>query len=891
MAAIPDGARLGPYEILGPLGAGGMGEVYRARDARLGRTVAIKLLNADSSGTASHRERFEREARSLAALTHPHICTVHDVGDHEGHAFLVMEVLEGLTLAARLARAKAGLPLDEALAIATQVAEALAFAHRHHIIHRDIKPANIMLTPTGAKLLDFGLAQLRDRDGGTRQSRAQSALTGPLGVVGTLAYMAPEQLDGCADQRSDIFAFGAVLFEMLAGRKAFDGATSSTVIGAVVQTQPPAVSSLRPDVSPSLERVVRRCLAKDPDARWQSTADLADELRWIAGPAAPGRDAIESPARSRTGRRLAVAALAVTAALAIGVAVGSQLRGAPLQPAPVRFVVTPPGDLSFWPTMALSPDGQRLALVTFDEKRQTQLWLRSMNSEVAERVAGGDGVSYPFWSPDGQSIGFFAGGQLKRVSAAGGPPIVICDAEDGRGGSWNQEGVIVFAPRTFSPLMRVPASGGTPQPVTQLDPSTYIANRWPHFLPDGDHFLYLADSPPGGQSALRVGSLRDHDSRIVLEEVTEGQYADGLLFFVRADALLAQPFDVDRLALGGEPRAVVQDIAWRHSGRKAFSVTPGGTLAFLRRSDPNPVTRLTWFDRSGTRTGSVGEPGRFDDVSIAPDGHRLAVTRYDGDGSAIWTFELNRGTAARLTAPGLQPVWSPEGSRIVFSAVPLKGGPTHHLWTISADGSGPAVPLIESQFQLRAHGWSPDGARLLYHLMFGDQETASGLWMMTMPGSRSVPFRNDRFLYTHAALSPDGHWVAYASNQSGRYEIYVESFPTRGRRVQVSTDGGTQPRWRRDQKELYFLSAESRLIAAPATLGVEATLGVPTPLFTLATPGGTIGWQPFHYDVAADGRFLAAIVEPHVPDRPPVIVAFNATAGLKPGPARRFARW
>ena len=332
--------------------------------------------------------------------------------------------------------------------------------------------------------------------------------------------------------------------------------------------------------------------------------------------------------------------------------------------------------------------------MTVDEKRGTQLWLRSMSSEVVERVAGGDGVSYPFWSPDGQSIGFFADGRLKRVAAAGGPPIVICDAEDGRGGTWNQEGVIVFAPRTFSPLMKVPASGGTPEPVTQLDPQKYIANRWPHFLPGGDQFLYLADGPPGGQSALRVGSLRNRDSRSVLEEVTEGQYSDGLLFFVRGDVLLAQPFDVGRLALGGEPRAIVQDIAGRHSGRKAFSVTPGGALAFLRRSDLNPVVRLTWFDRRGTRTGSVGQPGRFADVSLAPDGNRLAVTRYDGDDSAIWVFEIKRGTETRLTSPGHQPLWSPEGNRIAFGAIPLKGGPTQHLWTIAADGSGPAVPRL-----------------------------------------------------------------------------------------------------------------------------------------------------------------------------------------------------
>jgi len=696
--------------------------------------------------------------------------------------------------------------------------------------------------------------------------------------------MSPEQLDGRADQRSDIFAFGAVLFEMLTGRKAFAGATSSAVIGAVVHTDPPAVSSLRPDVSPSLDRVTRRCLAKDPDARWQSTVDLVDELRWLAGHPIGSGNSIASPARAR---RWAVAALAVTSAVAIGVAVWSQLRVVrPPEPTSVRFVVPPPEDARFQGMMALSPDGKHLALVTIDEKRRTQLWLRSMRSEVAQRVAGADGVTYPFWSPDSQSIGFFADRQLKRVAAAGGPPLVICDAEDGRGGTWNHDGVIVFAPRTYSPLLSVPASGGTPQPLTQLEPMKSVAHRWPHFLPDGDHVLYLADSILGGQSVLRAASLRNRDSQTVLNDTTEGQYSDGLLFFVRRDVLLAQPFDVGRLVVGGEPRAVVQDLTRIANGRYAFSVTPAGTLAFLRRSDLNPVAQLTWFDRSGKPTESVGQPGRFSDPSIAPDGNRIAVTRTDDKGPAIWVFETKRGTATRLTSPGLHPVWSPEGRQIVFSALPNESGAVVHLWTISADGSGPMVPLIKSPFPMWPQGWSPDGAQLLYHLTFGDQQTTSGLWLMTMPGLGAVPFRNDGFFYPQAAVSPDGHWVAYSSNLSGRYEIYVESFPRPGRRVQVSTEGGTQPRWRRDQRELYFLSADSRLIAVAANLGAEAKLGATSPLFTLAMPVDAIGWGALQYDVSADGRFLAAVVEQHVPDRPPVTVALNATAGLKPSPAR-----
>jgi len=697
--------------------------------------------------------------------------------------------------------------------------------------------------------------------------------------------MSPEQLDGRADQRSDIFAFGAVLFEMLTGRKAFDGATSSAVIGAVVHTDPPAVSSLRPDVSASLDRVARRCLAKDPDARWQSTADLVDELRWIAGQPMPGGGTIESPARAR--RRWAVAALAMTSAVAIGVALWSQLRVAPPpEPASVRFVVPPPDDVSFQGAMALSPDGRHLALVTIDDKRRTQLWLRSMSSDVAQHVAGADGVTFPFWSPDSQSIGFFADRQLKRVAASGGPPIVICEAVDGRGGTWNKEGVIVFAPRTYSPMLAVPASGGTPQPVTQLEPMKSVAHRWPHFLPDGDHFLYLADSIPGGQSVLRVGSLVNRNSQTVLDDTTEGQYSDGLLFFVRRDVLLAQPFDVGQLAVRGEPRAVAQDLTRIANGRFGFSVTPDGTLAFLRQSDLNPVAQLTWFDRRGRPTGSLGQPGRYSEPSIAPDGNRIAVTQNDHKGPAIWVFETARGTATRLTSPGAHPVWSQEGRRIVFSAGPDETTAAVHIWTIAADGSGPTAPLVKGPFPVFPQGWSPDGGRLLYHLTFGDKQTASGLWLLTMSGSASGPFRTDGFQYQQAAVSPDGRWVAYSSNQSGRFEIYVESFPAPGKRVQVSTEGGTQPRWRHDQQELYFLSAESRLIAVPANLGAETKLGVASPLFTLRMPGNTYGWGAQQYDVSADGRFLAAVVEPHVPDRPPVTVALNATAGLKPSPIR-----
>ena len=446
-----------------------MGDVYQARDTRLGRMVAIKLLNAELSSQAVSRERFEREARSIAALTHPHICTLHDVGDHEGNAFLVMELLEGHTLAARLARTKGGLPLDEALSIATDVAEALAFAHRHHIIHRDIKPANIMLTHTGAKLLDFGLAQLRGREEVAGQTRPQTSLTGPLGVLGTLAYMSPEQLDGRADQRSDIFAFGAVLFEMLTGRKAFDGSTASAVIGAIVHTDPPAVSSLRPDVSRSLERVARRCLAKDPDARWQSTADLVDELRWIAGHPMASADTIEPPGPRV--RPLSALLAILSVALIAAILAWAQWRRAPVPQTPPETRTEIVTSASNDPTsFALSPDGRQMVFVASGDG-PSRLWLRSLAATTAQPLAGTEGAASPFWSPDSRAIGFFAGGALKRLDLGGGAPQTLAPAPSARGGTWSADSVIVFAPTTSGPLMRVAATGGDAVTVTMLGPT------------------------------------------------------------------------------------------------------------------------------------------------------------------------------------------------------------------------------------------------------------------------------------------------------------------------------------------------------------------------------------------------------------------------------------
>ena len=857
MTILHVGARLGPYEILAPLGAGGMGDVYRGRDTRLGRTVAIKLLNAELSGDTISRARFEREARSIAALTHPHICTVHDVGDHEGNAFLVMELLDGQTLAARLARTQAGLPLDEALSIATQVAEALAFAHRHHTTHRDIKPANIMLTPTGAKLLDFGLAQLRGRDEGTGQGPTQSSLTGPLGVVGTLAYMSPEQLDGRADHRSDIFSFGAVLFEMLTGGKAFAGATSSAVIGAIVQTDPPAVSSLRPHVSASLDRVTRRCLAKDPDARWQSMVDLVDELKWAAGHPLSGADTIEAPAGRVRPRSLVVATL--------GAALIAALIGwAPWRPAPIppslpetrTEIVTPATDdpTSF----ALSPDGRQIVFVAFSDGT-SRLWIRSLATTTAQPLAGTEGAAFPFWSPDSRAIGFFADGALKRLELGGGAPQSLAPARAARGGTWGANGVIVFAPNRSGPLMRVAATGGDAVEVTMPGPQT--GRRWPYMLSDGRRFLFLEldTSDPG----IYLGALDGRAPTRLTPAPAEsaGVFLPGWLLWVRGSTLVAQRLDIERAELRGDPVTLAEGVAVDDFLRSGVSVASTGLVAY--RTGATTRRQLTWFDRSGSARGTVGnaDSNNLRDPRVSPDGKRVAVSRTVRGNMDLWLLEgarMNRVTSD--AAFDQAPVWSPDGARIVFET---RG----NLYQTSTRGTGVEEPLVVSDQSKSPSSWSADGRFLMYSSL--DLSTARDLWVVPMAGADRTPsvFLKTPFNEFWGAFSPDGRWVAYQSDVSGSSEIYVRPFVApgatagpglTGNQWQVSTAGGAFPLWRSDGKELYYLNPDGAIMAATvAVAGSMLAPGAPVVLFGTRILGGRGGSALGRsYDVAPDGRFL-----------------------------------
>ena len=691
------GDRLGPYQIQAPIGAGGMGEVYRAQDTRLERTVAVKVLNAQLSASPELRQRFEREAKTISKLSHSHICALYDVGREGDTEFLVMEFLEGETLTQRLARGP--LPADQVLRYGMEMAEALDQAHRQGIVHRDLKPGNVMVGKAGVKLLDFGLAKavapVRPVSGATALPTVGGAadLTQDGTILGTFQYMAPEQLEGReADARTDIFALGAVLYEMATGRKAFSGRSQASLIGSILKDEPAAISTISPMVPPALDRVVRICLAKDPEDRWQSAHDIAAELKWIgegsqAGVAAPAT--VSTRRRSR--ERLAWAGFAVASLAAIGLA-ALLLRRAPAPSRPIRFEIVPSESAPYQgigiavaSLPALSPDGRLLAFAAENDHRTMQLWLRPLDSLEARPIPGTENADYPFWSPDSRSIGFFADKKLKRVDAAGSPVQVVCDAVEGRGGTWSRDGVILFAPSAASAIARVPAAGGAPSPALALDAAHgEDSQRWPFFLPDGRHFLYFSYLGANPEShdqngGVRAGSLDSKDTRPVAPNASNPAFVepDQLLFF-RGGNLLAQPFDVKTLQTTGEAVPVAERVASDDAKKLGFfTASSGGVLAYSRAT--KFPSRLLWLDRQGRQLGVVGEPGEFWDPRLSPDGRRLALTVSDGPGAEtgkLWVFDLVRGSKTRFAADSSfddgPPVWSPDGNRIAYGSA--RGG-------------------------------------------------------------------------------------------------------------------------------------------------------------------------------------------------------------------------
>jgi eukaryotic-like serine/threonine-protein kinase len=864
--ALAVGAHLGPFEILSAIGAGGMGEVYRAHDTRLDRTVAIKILpSADPDLTA----RFAREAKTIAALHHPHICTLFDVGRQDGTDYLVLEYLEGETLATRLGRGSLKLP--EALKIASEIADALATAHRADIVHRDLKPANVMLTKGGAKLLDFGLAKLRPIQAGGLAGLSglvtqPTPLTGQGRIVGTLQYMAPEQLEERdVDARTDIFAFGAVLYEMLTGRRAFEGNSPASLIAAILGATPPPVSTRLPLAPRALDQIVAVCLAKDPDERWQSAVDLRRQLNWTSD-LGSGNDVQSS---IEVGHRLRQTAAAWILGIVIGAVIASSavflwIRSrTPISRSVTKSVITLPAGtrLSGDPlraTVAISPDGRTIAMAA-EVGNSSQLYLRPLNSIAAVPIAGTTGAAIPFFSPDSQWVGFGTSAQLRKVALSGGAPQVICEARGGvRGAVWGEDGTIFFSAGVGGGLWRVSANGGTPEMVTAPDSDhREKSHRRPALLP-GEKAVIMtvgtADITSFDDARIDVVTLATGKRKTIIQGGMDAQYlSTGHLVYARAGSIVAVPFDVARLEVTGPPSAVASDVStYPDFGYANFSVSHDGSLLYLPGGARPWETALVWVDRQG-RSQPVTEVRRaFDYVSLSPDGQHIAL-QIDQATVEVWVYDLARGTFSRLVHgwDNGGPLWSPDGKRVTFES---DRWTSHGLFWQLADGSGPAERLTaDVPDYVSPESWSPDG-RLL---VFTQNKRGDGdLWVWSATDRKSFPLVETPAFESNARISPDGHWIAYQSNQSDRFEVYVRAFPGPSRTWQVSVEGGRAPVWARNGRELFYRN-DNVMMAVDVSTRPVFTAGRPKRLFE-----GSYLRDTGSYDIAPDGRFLMIKYEP-----------------------------
>ena len=877
---LVSGTRLGPYEVVEPLGAGGMGEVYRARDTRLGRDVAIKILPPQFSSDPVRRQRFEHEAKTISNLNHPYICVLHDIGHQDGVDYLVMECVAGETLAKRLE--KGPLPLEQVVRYGAQVADALDKAHHEGIVHRDLKPGNIMLTKSGAKLLDFGLAKpapLRGSLATLTVANQQLPMTEQGTIVGTFQYMSPEQVEGKeVDSRSDIFSLGAVLYEMLTGKRAFEGKSQLSVASAILEKHPAPISTMKPMTPPALDHAVKKCLAKAPEERWQSAGDLADELKWISESGErTGSTASVLPSAGKSRERLSwIVSCALVVTMIAGV-IWWRNSNSPEQTmyfnAPMSF---PVGDI------AVAPDGHSIAIVAYLESaRKNALWIYDLGSPRARILSNTEGAKYPFWSADGRSLAFFADGKLKKLELSGGQAETVCDAPSARGGTWNKDGVIVFTPeaRAGIGLYRVSALGGTVTPISVLDKGRgELSHRWPMFLPDGTHYLYMAANFAGqkGVDAIFVGSLNSNEKRFLVEATANAAYAaPGYLLFYRDGTLFAQGFDQRRLAVTGEPTAILSDVQYQPQIKRAvFAASENGVLVAQRGSGV-ALSQPVWFDRKGKALGAVGEPDVFGNVSIAPNGRLVAVDKTDmgSQNTDVWIYDLQRDSAKRLTfdsAADSVPIWSPDAARFVFAS---NRQSTNDLYMKNSDGAQQEKSIGHGDVDSFPNDWSRDGRYILY-------ARGADLWFVTTQDLKRSLFLKAPAALRNGQFSPDGKWVAYASNESGKWEIYVTSFPQALGKWQVSTGGGEQPRWRGDGKELFYLSSDGKIMAVPVSTGANFDAGTPVALFQ-ATPRQAVPiYDLFVYDVRRDGQRFLINTQVSQAETTPMSVVLNWAAKL-----------
>ncbi|MEO5937059.1 MAG: protein kinase, partial [Terriglobales bacterium] len=853
------------------------------------------VLASHLVATAEMRQRFEREARAISSLNHPNICILYDVGHDEGTDFLVMELLEGESLAERIK--KGPLPVKDVLRYGIEIADALDKAHRQGIVHRDLKPGNVMLTKAGAKLLDFGLAKPTAMNAtvGSQTapvfsaamtiSNANSPLTAAGTIVGTMQYMAPEQIEGKeADARSDIFAFGALLYEMVTGKRAFEGKSQLSVASAILEREPEPISAIQPLSPPALGHVIERALAKDPADRWQSASDVKAELKWVS----EGGSRVGTPAvvgkhrRHREWVAWGLAAVGIVAALSLG-AVLAVKSSKPVTV--VRSTLLPPKDVTFVPNnYALSPDGTKLAFLGDRASQPATLWVRSINSLDAQELTGTSGAAYPFWSPDSRSIGFFAGGKLKKIEAAGGPVVTLADAPTGRGAAWNRQGVILFAANPGSGLVQVSDAGGPVTPGTTLGEKD-ASHRFPAFLAGSDQFVFFlasktltglsSASPEDKVSGIYSGKLGDKGTHFVVSADSEARAAAGQLLYINQGNLLAQPFDASRGAVTGSPvplveRVGVSEARWKGS----FSVAENGFLTFGRGTFALN-TELTWMEPGGKKLGILGEKASFRHPAVSPDGKTVAVSLDSSPSKAeIWLYELARGIRTRLTftqGVARTPIWSPDGKSVAYHEVG-KG-----MKRKAISGFGQEEMLVESQGGAYPQGWSPDGRYLAYMGFSGGLGPRLSVYDFQEKKAKAV--LKTAFPEVIPDFSPDGRWIAYSSNESGTMEIYVVPFPSVEAKFQISTTGGTQPLWAPDGKTIYYVALDGKLMAASIHTSPAFRAETARPLFESRVRQITFGFREF--TITPDGRKFLVNTQVEQVENEPIHLIQNWTAELR----------